>query len=602
MSVVGRASDIQEQPPLPTILATAEKESVDTTWKQQQLNVEVGAKQQVPTDAPMSWPKVIAYILGVLVCLYIFLIGLNLMGTAFKVLGGRNSASLFRAVDNPIAGLMTGVLSTVLVQSSSTSTSIVVAMVGAEQLTVRSSIPIVMGANIGTSVTNTIVSMGQSGNRIDLERAFAGATVHDMFNMLTVLTLLPIESIAASIQGEGGPLYWLTHFISDGLMGREKGSKLFTSPLKTITAPVVNSIIKANKYVILALTLNKPVAKTPTAVNSTSCATSDTLCSAYYCVKDDLDAQFKKISSSSYKKLHKCDGLILDGNGKPCGGEKCYLDAGSFYEAKVEQGPLIKGGFLKGAGDVGGGIISLLVSLALLGGGLIGLCKMLQKVFMAKARNIIRYSVKLNDYLAMLIGVGITIIVQSSSVTTSALTPLCGLGVLPLDKMLPMTLGANIGTTCTALIASLVSLKFGAIQIALCHLFFNIFGILIWFPIKPMRKIPLGAAKLLGLYASYYRFVPGLYILIAFVVIPGTCLAISALFDVNAAAGTIVLLLGLASLGAFEFWWVIGYPIGQPGAYKVLSKEKREVGAAELAAANDAMLGASSEAVDKSAV
>merc|ERR1719148_543903 len=154
-----------------------------------------------------------------------------------------NSASLFSLVDNPVAGLMTGVLSTVLVQSSSTSTSIVVAMVGADQLTVQSSIPIVMGANIGTSVTNTIVSMGQSGNRIQLERAFAGATVHDMFNMLTVLTLLPIESFVAAIQGEGGPLYWLTYYISDGLIGGEKGSKLFTSPLKAITAPITSSII-----------------------------------------------------------------------------------------------------------------------------------------------------------------------------------------------------------------------------------------------------------------------------------------------------------------------------------------------------------------------
>merc|ERR1712056_169512 len=101
----------------------------------------------------------------------------------------------------------------------------------------------------------------------------------------------------------------------------------------------------------------------------------------------------------------------------------------------------------------------------------------------------------------------ITIIVQSSSVTTSALTPLCGIGVLPLNKMLPLTLGANIGTTCTALIACLVSLKFGAVQIALVHLFFNIIGIVIFFPIPTLRRIPLAAAELLGLYASYFRIV-----------------------------------------------------------------------------------------------
>merc|ERR1712060_972569 len=113
----------------------------------------------------------------------------------------------------------------------------------------------------------------------------------------------------------------------------------------------------------------------------------------------------------------------------------------------------------------------------------------------------------------------------------------CGLGVLPLDKMLPMTLGANIGTTCTALIASLVSLKFGAVQIALCHLFFNIIGILIWFPVPPMRRIPLEAAKLLGLYASFYRFAPIIYILTAFVAIPGICLLIGAAMEASVVVG-----------------------------------------------------------------
>lgn len=114
-----------------------------------------------------------------------------------------------------------------------------------------------------------------------------------------------------------------------------------------------------------------------------------------------------------------------------------------------------------------------------------------RKYFWAMQKKLIRYSLRVNDYLAILIGVGITIIVQSSSVTTSSLTPLCGIGVLPLHKMLPLTLGANIGTTCTALIASLVSLKFGAVQIALVHLFFNIIGILIWFLSLQYVKFPL---------------------------------------------------------------------------------------------------------------
>merc|ERR1711953_1233376 len=131
--------------------------------------------------------------------------------------------------------------------------------------------------------------------------------------------------------------------------------------------------------------------------------------------------------------------------------------------------------------------IGLILSIVLLSTGRVGLTKTLHLGFMTKANALIRYSLKLNDYLAVLIGLGITILVQSSSVVTSALTPLCAIGVLPLMKMLPLTLGANIGTTCTALIASLVSLKFGAVQIALVHLLFNITGILTWFPVPVMR-------------------------------------------------------------------------------------------------------------------
>merc|ERR1719411_768807 len=105
-----------------------------------------------------------------------------------------------------------------------------------------------------------------------------------------------------------------------------------------------------------------------------------------------------------------------------------------------------------------------------------------------------------------------------------------------------MTLGVNIGTTCTAMIASLVSLKFGAVQIALCHLLFNITGILIWFPIPFMRQWPIKAAKLLGLYASFYRFVPPLYILVMFVVVPGVGLGVSATFDASVFGGWFLLL------------------------------------------------------------
>lgn len=572
------------------------------------------AQKTASSPQPMSWRKVVVSVLGLLTALYVFLLGLALLGDAFKCLGGRGAGKIFSAVDNPIAGLMTGILSTVLVQSSSTSTSIVVGLVGSDQLAVKSAIPVIMGANIGTSVTNTLVSMGQSGDRLQLERAFSGATVHDMFNMLSVLTLLPIESIFAAINGEGGPLYWITKALTDSLVGGDTSGELFDSPIKAITKPVTSAIISNNKYVIYALSLGEPEEQTPAATNSSLCAASrrlaemgerasprarallnrrmsgegtSTACSHFYCVSADLDKNFKEISETSYKEeLTSCEGRVLDPV-SPCqDGFECYIDAGAYYQTHVVDGHIIKDGLMKDAGDVGGGILSLVIALLFLCGGLFVLCQLLHGLLMGRARKAIARATALPDYVAMLVGVAITIVVQSSSVVTSALTPLCGLGVLPLEKMLPLTLGANIGTTVTALLASLVTLKPNAVHIALCHLFFNIFGILLWFPIPIMRNVPLGAARLLGLYTSFYRFVPGLYILVAFVIVPAIALGVSSLFDAHAIAGIAVLALLLSGLVAFEYWW-----LRMEGCYKVISKEDREVGILKLQASNKEMRG-----------
>lgn len=578
-------------------------------------------------EEPLPCWKVALCAFGAICSLYVFLIGLDLMGSSFKVLGGRGASSMFEAVDNPLAGLMTGILATVLVQSSSTSTSIVVALVGEGGLTVKNGIPIIMGANIGTSVTNTIVSMGSVGDKIMLERAFAGATVHDMFNMLTVLVLLPLEALIGAIQGEGGILYWITKGIAEALLEGSEGDPLFESPISIITGPIADGILKADKYVIYALTLDEPktFSTVPANFKNGTCsgrrmsASNETFdesptrsllnrrsdrrlaedCSKYTCLSSTLDKQFKKISESSYKKLHKCSAYLQT---TQCSTSQkvCYLDGQAFYDKKVKDGRLIKGGFVKGAGDGGGGIIGLILSLILLTLGLIGLSKSLQMIFMGSAKKIIVYATKLNGYIAILIGIVITIIVQSSSVTTSALTPLCGVGVLPLDKMLPLTLGANIGTTCTAFIASMVTFKVDAVQIALCHLFFNIVGILIWYPIPPMRQIPLTAAKKLGLYAAFFRLVPLIYILVMFVLAPGIFLAISAIIDANAAAGIIVLLFALACLGAFLFLWNIGYPKGNALCYKVLSEKDREDGKRELEEA-DSKLYCQTMGLDKDA-
>jgi len=583
-------------------------------------------------------PTILLCILVGLCAFFVFIVGLTLMGSSFKAMTGSGASALFGAVKDPIAGLMVGVLATVMVQSSSTSTSIVVAMVSADAINVQNAIPIVMGANIGTSVTNTIVSMGQSGNRIDLERSFAGATVHDMFNFLTVAVLLPIEVICSVIDGEGGPLYWMTYSMTNCMMGGEGGQNLPKSPLKTITAPVAEIFVKANKYIIYAQTLDKPEAIKSTSVcsgvctpidgvNSTSCGRrleseagevftrsllskrqlaeaaeplKDVDCGEYSCVSGPLASNFKKVNKKAYVKLVSCKAALPSGAYSCPDSYECYLGADKYYEAEVIQGRLISKGVLKGAGDEAGGVIGVLIALVFMTIGLIALCKSLQKVFIGKAKVLIKYSTRLNDYVAILLGAGITLVVQSSSVTTSALTPLCGMGVLPLRKMLPMTLGANIGTTCTALIAACVDLKFRGVQIALAHLLFNIIGILIWFPAPILRALPLKGAALLGRYASYYRFVPALYIVVVFLVLPAVFLAISQLFYVSLAGGIVALVVFLAAIAVLEFWWWKGFS-GKSGALMILSEEQRYQGHKELVAANSRMMGITEEQWEREA-
>jgi len=237
---------------------------------------------------------------------------------------------------------------------------------------------------------------------------------------------------------------------------------------------------------------------------------------------------------------------------------------------------LVSGGFLKGTGDVGAGIIGVIISLLLLSGGMLGLTKCLTKIFMSRAKKIIQLAMGMNDYFGILVGLGITIIVQSSSVTTTALTPLAAIGVLPLNKMYPMTLGANIGTTTTALLASLVSLKKRGVQIALCHFFFNIFGIMLYFPAPFMRRIPVLGAQTLGTYTCLYKWAPLAYICLCFLIIPAVSFGVVETYNASIAGGVVLTLFVLVAVAVFVVAWNIGIPAGNALCYKVMSKENRE--------------------------
>merc|ERR1719316_2436821 len=135
-------------------------------------------------------------------------------------------------ISNPITGVAIGIIATVLLQSSSTSTSVVVTMVGADIISVKNAIPVIMGANIGTSVTAAIVSHGHIGNLEEFHRGFAGANVHSAFNLLTVILLLPVEVITQAVSDGNGMLGAMSEGLADMFVGAEADT--FKSPVKII--------------------------------------------------------------------------------------------------------------------------------------------------------------------------------------------------------------------------------------------------------------------------------------------------------------------------------------------------------------------------------
>ena len=185
------------------------------------------------------------------------------------------------------------------------------------------------------------------------------------------------------------------------------------------------------------------------------------------------------------------------------------------------------------------GIVLLIFAVTILCVCLIGIVKLLHSLLKGAVARIIRKFLNsdfpgparyLTGYVAIFIGAGLTMLVQSSSIFTSALTPLVGLGVLHLERMYPLTLGANIGTTLTAILAALASdasrLQ-DTMQIALCHLFFNIFGIIIWYPAPPMRKVPIACAKKMGNTTAKYRWFAVAYIALVFFLVPAIVFGLS---------------------------------------------------------------------------
>ena len=121
-----------------------------------------------------------------------------------------------------------------------------------------------------------------------------------------------------------------------------------------------------------------------------------------------------------------------------------------------------------------------------------------------------------------------------------------------------LTLGANIGTTCTALLASIVIGTQAAVQIALCHLCFNIIGILIWYPVPRMRRVPVDAAKWMGSMTMSLRWFPIAYIFTAFFLVPLVLLGLSTMIDVGggvAAFGWVLVVAIVLGAAGLTYWY-----------------------------------------------
>jgi sodium-dependent phosphate cotransporter len=346
--------------------------------------------------------------------IYSFLVGVSALEKGIKIMGEDTQERLFSAVDNPLAGLSVGILGTVLVQSSSASTSVIVGLVATKGISVEAAIPMIMGANIGTTVTNTLVSLGSIRQSNEFKRAFAAATVHDFFNVMAVGVLLPIELLT-------GVISKIATSISDRLVGTA-GTE-WKSPVKAW--------------------VKKPV------------------------------------------------GWIVDG-----------------WEAVGLSGNVL-------------GTIVVVTGLAIVLLSLTFITRNMRELVADRVEKSVNNVLgKGSGSVAMLLGLVITIAVQSSSITTSILIPLAAAGVLSLRNAYPVTLGANVGTTITALLAALAASVPEALTVGLAHTTFNVLGIALLYVPRFIRYVPVRLAEGLATVAVKSPVWAVVYVMTAFIVLP----------------------------------------------------------------------------------
>jgi sodium-dependent phosphate cotransporter len=408
-----------------------------------------------------------------------------------------------------------------------------------------------------------IVSLAHMGDGAELERAFSGASLLLVFNVSTVVILFPLELIT-------GYLYELSKAMLPASVGQDEK---WEGPIKKIVAPFANKIIMANSGLITDLANEdlKCEDKYPVlCFNSTD--NRDLYISQQRNPIDfpDFNATNYDFGSPTFVGYDTCDAGLIGCNKKD---GKCPV---FFQEGASKQD------------DITAGWVCLIMSLFLLIICLILLVALLKKILLGASTRIIYKATNINGYVSVVIGAAVTVLVQSSSITASSLTPLAGIGVLKVEQMYPLIIGADIGTCITALLASLVSSKVDALQVALCHLFFNITGAIIWYVVPPVRRVPLFFARYLGKVTRKWRQFPIVFIIICFFILPILILGISTCFEKGSrgyqALGIFLTLLIFAVIFYAFIWWRYK---GGKSTFRSWIRERKRKEAALKALADD---------------
>lgn len=354
---------------------------------------------------------------------YGLLVAVNVVGDGFGLATAEGAERLFDFASNPLIALIIGIVATAAMQSSSTVTSTIVGMV-AGGLPMGIAIPMLMGANIGTSLTSTLVSLGHIKDDEEFHRAFSAATVHDNFNLLAVAILFPIE--------------------------------VLFSPLERLS----------------------------------------------YRLVEVLPAGSVDGSVSEFSIM----GLVV----------------GPFVDAINAVGSL--------APELWDGIILVGIGVAMIIGVVTALSKLLDRVMVGRARRLMETMVGRGPVSGVGAGATITVMVQSSTTTTTLIVPMAGSGVFNLRQVYPFTLGCNIGTTVTAMVAALGvtgSMAPLALQAALVHLLFSLVGIAVIASIPQLRTLPMVMSRTLARHARRSKLYVFAYIGGVFFVTPLLALGVT---------------------------------------------------------------------------